>query len=286
MGGKLKHSNADLAAEAQALRSYLALLDPSILSRKIAKYEQLARKIRSRQEIAKDIYDVIRADSGGVGWAKLPCITRTLPGGARLFRIRGIESDADVSEIKHLWQAPSVSVGAGRLNIPREPLIYTSIDSPSTAAYEVRMKPGDQFALIEYESKIDLKYALIGEYPKNDYLSVAERRKLDLILGFLKDIFTQRTHPEESHVYVAPEIVVKSYYDWPVEIAQAWGYGSVAAPSGTGYNVCFRPEVAKAYLQINKASLGTFTLIDEHQVRADIHKVVAPVPNSSKLMTL
>lgn len=282
----MNESSADLAAEAQDLRPYLALLDPAVLSRKIATYEKLARRTRSREQITKDIHDVILADRDGSGWATLPCVTRTLPGGTRLFRIRRIKSDADVTDIKDLWEAPPVSVNAGRLNIPREPLIYTSVDSPSTAAYEVRMEPGERFALIEYESKIDLKYALIGEYQENNYLSGAERRKLDLILGFLKDIFTQRTHPEEGHVYAAPEIVVKNFCDWPPEVSQAWGCGSVAAPGGKGYNLCFRPETAKAYLRVNKASLGTFTLIDEHQVRADIHKVVAPVPGSSKLRKL
>lgn len=269
---------------AQSLKPFLAKLDPLVLRKKIARYEKLSRSIRTRAQINEDIYDVLLAkESNGAGSATFPANPRYVPGGTKLYRARIINHADEVDDTSHLWQAPPVYVSAGRLNIPREPLIYTSVNNPSTAAFEVRMKPGNTFAMITYVTKLNVSFAPIGEIPSNKYLTMAETRKLEVLYRFMEDIFTQRTGPNEEHIYIAPELLVKNFFDWPLEFSQAWGYRSIAEPGGDGFNLCFRPEIAKSYLRIENVLIGKCNEINSQGVGFDSLKVMACVPGTTEL---
>lgn len=269
---------------AESLRAYLTRIDPNLLKRKISRYEKLSRTVRTREQIAQDIYDVLlAADANGVSSLAFPVTTRRMPIGTKLYRARLLNHEDEVTQISHLWEAPPVYVSAGRLNIPREPLIYTAVHNQTTAAYEVRMKPGDIFAMIQYETLDDVSFAPIGEYQASKYLTLAETRKLDLIYGFMEDIFTQRRHPNKEHVYVAPEIIVKTFFDWPIEIAQGWGYKSIAEPGGKGFNLCFRPTLAKEYLRVDHVLIGRCEEFVNQMIRFSGLKAMVPIQGSPLL---
>lgn len=284
---KLQDQDLNEYQSAQSLRLYLAKIDPLVLRKKIARYEKLSRSIRTRQQIDEDIYEVLLArESNGAGSASFPASPRYVPGGTKLYRARIIDHADEVDDVSHVWQAPPVYVSAGRLNVPREPLIYTSVNSPSTAAFEVRMQPGKIFAMITYVTKLNVSFAPIGEIPSNKYLTMAETRKLEILYRFMEDIFTQRTGPNEEHIYIAPELLVKNFFDWPVEFSQAWGYRSIADPNGNGFNLCFRPEIAKAYLKIENVLIGKCNEINDKKVTFDTLKVMKCVPGATKLRVI
>ncbi|MHC6176256.1 hypothetical protein [Glutamicibacter sp. X7] len=269
---------------AQSLKPYLATIDPAKLKSKIARYERLARQPRTREQIDRDIYEVLLSrHENGTASAAFPANTRRFERGTKLYRARILNHVDDVSQLSDVWEAPEPYVRAGRLNIPREPLIYTSVHNPSTAAFEVRMKPGDIYAMIEYKMQLDTSFAPIGEYPKNKYLTMAEGRKLDMLHGFMEDIFTQRADPNDEHIYIAPELLVKNFFDWPLEMSQAWGYRSLAEPGGNGYNLCFRPEVAKKHLEVDHVVIGVCEKFTDEGIHFSSLKFLQPVVGSSKL---
>lgn len=271
-------------SKTQGVKGYLACIDPAVLRRKILRYEKLSRMVRTRREINRDINEVIlHRDSDGNGFAAIPTNTKIVAGGTKIFRARLIDHEDQISLLSDIWQAPPMFVSAGRLNVPREPLIYTSQESPATAAFEVRMKPGDVFAMIQYSTKLNVSYAPVGEVPMNLDFTMNEVRKLKMIYGFMEDIFTQRASPNKEHVYIAPELIVKNFFDWPIEISQAWGYRSVADPGGHGFNLCFRPEVAKAYLHFEEVTIGRCKQIDEGGVRFDTLKVMKQIQGTDAL---
>lgn len=266
------------------IRPYLASVDTGVLRNKIKKYEKLAQRTRTRQQIVNDIFDVLMpVRSAGL---RLPSNRTGKPAGTKFYRARIIDSANMITHETHLWEAPAPVVPAGRLNLPHDPLIYTAISEPATAAYEVRMSPGDLFAMIEYESMYDILFARIENVRTDAPFKITEQKKLDMIFGFLQDVFTQRTHPNASHVYAAPEIVAKYFFDFPPSASQGWGYPSIADPSGFGYNLCFRPEVAKEYLRVNHVAIGRCTEISSEGFHFEYDRVLGLSQGSTELSVL
>jgi len=101
--------------------------------------------------------------------------------------------------------------------------------------------------------------------------------------SFMEDIFTQRTHPEPNQVYVGPEIIVKHFFDWPQEITHAWGYRSLIVPERAGYNVCFRPAIARKKLVIDHVLIGKFTKIESGELAFEKLRVLKPTSDNREL---
>lgn len=266
------------------LRTYLGRLDPSVLRQKIRAYELRSTKVMTREQIRTDIYNVVMPP--GNHPATFPCQIRRFDAGGRFFRARWLRNTDEFSKMGDAWEAPIDRVGAGRLNAQFEPLIYTAVENPVTAFLEARIEIGDSFAMIEYCSQTQVDVARIESAIEMPGLSIKESKKLQMVMKFLEDAFTQYAGPDESHKYMAPEIIVKDFFDWPLEMMQGWGYPSIANSAGGGYNVCFRPEQAHSILSVREVLIGTCTSIGSTGILFDAKKILRPTSNQSEFVAV
>lgn len=262
------------------MREYLSLIDTTVLKRKIRAYELRAKKKRRRKQIRKDLYDVLTPPNSNS--FVLPCNTGSYPGGTRFFRCRVLTSVDQFSVMADAWEAPPIFAAPGRLNMEYEPLVYTAVGSEITAIYEARVKVGDIFSMTEYVAPLPVSVARIEALSLTPGLKDKEVRKLSMISQFLADAFTQKAGPEESHIYMAPEIIVKEFFDWPPHMTQGWGYPSLANPLG-GYNACFRPDQARKSLNVLEVVISTCTRIEGEEVGFDRNRILRPIQGTSTL---
>lgn len=127
----------------------------------------------------------------------------------------------------------------------------------------------------------------IGDEFLPDGLSLKARNKLTTIMKFLEDIFTQRSVPEETHKYIAPELVTKDFWDLPASAFQAWSYTSIADPSGTGWNLCFRPALAKnllAYVKTDIVRIAADPETGDDTFRHEVVRTLVKDPASDALV--
>lgn len=285
--GNSVKSVAEIRFEGQEnskLRTYLSRLDPATLRQKIRAYELRSKQIMTREQICADIYSVVMPQ--GNHPAAFPCLTRRLDSGGKFYRARWLRNTGDFSTMADAWEAPADRVGAGRLNVQYEPLIYTAVENPITAILEARIQVGDSFAMIEYRSQMPIDAARIEGAIEVTGLNINESEKLQLVMKFLEDAFTQHAGPDESHRYMAPEIIVKNFFDWPLEVMQGWGYPSIANSAGGGYNVCFRPEQAHNILRVREVLIGTCTSISDESVGFETSKILQPTPNQAEFFAV
>lgn len=271
--------------ELRIIEEYLAAHDPAALKSKVADYAVKSRKPRSREQIRKEIYIVLKAPGGN--HFVIPQSGHPILADTPLFRARIIDDAADIAEEKDVWHAPSHYVGPGRLNTAGESLLYTAVGVPRTAAFEVRAKAGDLVAMTEYKVTSQFNALRIGDEFLPDGLSLKGRHKLGIIMKFLEDIFTQRSIPEETHKYIAPELVTKDLWDLPASEFQAWSYTSLADPSGTGWNLCFRPALAQnllAYVKTDIVKIVADPADGDDTFKHEVIKTLAKDPASGQLV--
>lgn len=221
--------------------------DPVQLKSRIDKYSKQSKKKGSREQIRRQIYAVLMPPSGDR--FAIPHSGHPIKLGTPLYRARKLSDPSEMKVESDVWNAPPQFVGPGRLNVDGESLLYTAVAQASTAAYEVRAKAGDLVAMSEYRTIQPFSALRIGDEYLPEGLTLKGEKKLRMIMQFMSDIFTQRTAPDTSHKYVAPELITKEFYDLPPGIFKAWSYTSIADPSGYGWNLCFRPAHAKQLIE-------------------------------------
>ncbi len=140
--------------------------------------------------------------------------------------------------ISDCWEPPKEIVKAGRLNRDKEPLLYTSND-PCVAAEELKVKEGELFSLIVYESTDTINMTSIGLPFEHSGLDKNETLKHKMIQDFLKHEFIRDVGKGTEYLYKISEVIIKDYFDLPPVMQDAWCYPSIAKKGGL--NVCFRP---------------------------------------------
>lgn len=208
------------------------------------------------EEMFNAISNAISFDSYKIGMPmcilKPQCIL--FPSGTQFFRIRTIKNEARSIPVKFLskeqdiWNAPEELCTAGRLNKEGESLLYTSVENPDICVEEMNVKDDDWFCLIAYKSVKDIKSTLIGIWKDSEELSKEDNLKMRMITNVLKDLFVRDVGKGTEFLYRVSERIAKDYFDLPRQVQDSWCYPSVAAK--LGYNVCFRPDVAREVLQI------------------------------------
>ena len=140
--------------------------------------------------------------------------------------------------------------------------LYTTPQMPNIAVEEMQIKDGERFCLIVYSSKVDIKVSYIGKWQNDPELNRDENLKMRMIHNLLNDIFSKDVGEGTEYLYRASESIAKSFFDYPQEIQDGWCYPSVA--SKTGYNVCFRPEVARKVLHLIGVQICTVKRMNEN----------------------
>lgn len=264
------------------LEGYLKRVNIDDLKRAIQTYHRNALRYRTRPQIRRALRDVLWVP--GVANVVLPFRYSIAPVGADLYRARIISEPAQIASQEDVWMAPNAYIGAGRLNDAAEPLLYTAVNG-ATALYEVRAKPGDLVALTRFRVTHEFKSMWLAGAIEEPGLSLASQRKLNLITRFIEAVFTQEVHPDESHRYIAPDLLAKEFFNMPTKI-DAWTYRSVADPAdGLGaINTCVRGERAKELLEYVGTHILNIESTDMRQMQPRLGSL-GPSRKTDRLLT-
>lgn len=239
--------------------AYLDATDKKLLKKKIKKYKLSKFSALTREQLSNRIMDVLCTERlDGQRSFMMQANTLDFPAGTVFYRVRWLDPSEDplnpksMLELGAVWMPPSERVQPGRVNRKGEALLYTAT-TPMTALAEARIKDGDLFALISYESKSSCKLNSIGmpQDQKNE-LNVSYRAKVETLEDFLITEFSRDSGSEGEHIYLASDIITKDYFDYPETIG--WCYKSVADPAGV--NICFKGGFAKNYLEAKTIAIG------------------------------
>ncbi|MFJ6028718.1 tetratricopeptide repeat protein [Pseudarthrobacter sp. NPDC092424] len=173
-----------------------------------------------------------------------------IPIGVELYRARIISEPGQIMTQDDIWMAPASYIGAGRLNDVGEPLLYTAANG-ATALYEVKAKPGDIVAVSRFRVAHPFRSMQLSARIDEPDISFLSQRKLALIIRFVEEVFNQKIESDESHRYIAPDLLVKEFLNMPTEL-DGWTYRSVADPRANqpfALNTCIRGERAKTLLR-------------------------------------
>lgn len=241
------------------LLKHLDMINKKLLKKKILKYRSSKLGGLSREQLSEKIMEVLCTEPpDGQSSFMMQANRLNYPTGTILYRVRWIDPTEDplnpnsMTALDSAWMPPAGKVQPGRVNRKGEALLYTAAD-PATALAEARIKDGDMFALISYESKSNCNLNSIGmtDAQKN-YLDASRRAKAETLEEFLISEFSRNSRDGKEHIYLASDIITKDYYDYPETIG--WAYKSVATSDGV--NICFKGETAKQYLEAKTIVIG------------------------------
>jgi hypothetical protein len=241
------------------LLTHLDATDKKLFKKKIKKYRSSKFSGLTREQLSNRIMDVLCTEySNGYQSFAMQANILNIPTETAFYRVRWIDptenplNPKSMLELGSAWMPPSERVQSGRVNRKGEALLYTAT-APATALAEARIKDGDLFALIIYQSKSSCRLNSIGLSQDNkNELNISRRAKIEALEDFLVSEFSRDSGSEREHIYLASDIITKDYYDYPETIG--WSYKSVADP--TGVNICFKGEFAKEYLDAKIIVIG------------------------------
>lgn len=244
-----------------SLKEHLRFVDLHELHDKISAFRRLSFQKLSREQLSKEISDVLCFKTPRGQCAVLTPASSSYPARTRFFRVRKLMSDdtrfplRDMRVEADVWSPPANVVRKGRLNREGESLLYTSPINPKVAVEEMKIPDGENFSLIVYEAVEEIKVACIGITPELPELDRNELLKLRMLNDFLAHEFTRDVGSGTEYLYKISEIIAKDYYDLPQDMQDAWCYPSIAEKPSV--NVCFRPEVARKKLRLLGVQIGT-----------------------------
>lgn len=249
------------------LEGYLERMNLDHLKMAIKHYKQGARKRKKRTQIRSALSKVFSVP--GLANVVMPFRYSQIPEGTNLFRARVISEPGQIGTESDVWMAPPSFIGAGRLNDVGEPLLYTAAN-PVTALHEVRAKPGDLVAVTHFRvvnAFLAINLSASIDEPSFSFLS---QRKLGIMTQFVEDVFTQEIPSDETHRYIAPDLLAKEYFNMPTKL-DGWIYRSVADPRieiFSAVNTCIRGERARnllRYVKTDIVEIASFDLIGPHR---------------------
>lgn len=244
----------DIAGGSSDIHAFLSNIKFEDIEAKREQFRAIDLKRCSNEELFKSIMDIVSFDYAGASLGVTKPSFGAYPADTKLYRIRNLKEEDHFIPLKALskeqdaWNPPSKCVTKlGRLNDIGESLLYTSLD-PNTSVEEMSIKDGERFLLIVYKAKRDVKVAYIGYWEDQPELSREENLKMRMIHNILNDIFTKEVGQGTEYLYRASARIAKDYFDCPPEMQDAWCYLSIA--SKQGFNICFRPEIARGILEL------------------------------------
>ena len=251
--------------------SFLKSIDEIELQRKIRKFRELKFKDLSYADISNAIDEVLLHNGG---FHHVPHIGK-YPKGTKFYWVRLLDDFKVPSDkfnsLTDFWNPPAKYMAAdkyGRLNKPKESLLYTTPLDPFVAIIEMGVDVDLPFALIVYESISEVKVNIIGGQFNHAYFGVTDKKAIlvgEMFCDFLSDAFMRDVGRSKDGSstglefwYQVSECIAKNLYDLPPRVFQdAWAYPSVH--DKLRWNVCFRPDIAKDLLLLHGAIFSTLT---------------------------
>ncbi|MHA7275731.1 RES domain-containing protein [Arthrobacter sp. Hz1] len=223
---------------------YLSNLDISALCQRIRNYKKISDTLVDRPGIRQALFDTLTAP--GFANLMIPYAHVGVPAGIPLFRARKISLLGDVQTVADIWTAPAQHIGAGRVNDAGEPLLYTALD-PLTAGLEIHAKPGDLIAMSLFRSSHRILAIDMTTEARIPGLRKGNRRKLQVIMQFLGELFSQKVPTSDPARYITPDLVAKEFFNPDPTLFHGWWYTSVADSRNivTSKNLSIRGDVAE-----------------------------------------
>ena len=255
---------------------FLNSVDEVELRRRIRRFRNLDFEGMDYSEIAYEIDCVLTSN----GTFMLTPDIYTYPTGVYFYRARPLEDiqipNKKISELRDFWEPPMKEMAKniyGRLNKPKESLLYTAPIDALVAVNEIRTKleKDNYLALIAYQSIEKVKVNVIGGEFYSGKFNILDEKAIrvgEIYNDFFRNEFTHDVGKGTEYLYIISEIIAKQYFDLPPrEMQDAWAYPSIKNKKKC--NVCFRPEIAKDLLELQGA---VFAKYDQQQLHC--YKVI------------
>ncbi|BBE21328.1 hypothetical protein MN0502_02110 [Arthrobacter sp. MN05-02] len=253
---------------------YLSHLSIDELRQKIQDFKKISTSLTDRPTIRQALFDILSAP--GYASVMIPFAHVEVPAGIPLFRARKVGSLDDLQTTDDIWTAPVQFIGAGRVNDVGEPLLYTALD-PLTAGLEIHAEAGDLVALSLFRSRRRILAIDMTTQATISGLRKSSRRKLQTIMQFMNDLFSQEIPSSASGRYITPDLVAKEFFNPDPTLFSGWWYRSVADPREivTAKNLSIRGDVARTlveYKHTQVARVGAGGIGGENQAVAVLVK--------------
>ncbi|MGC5626972.1 hypothetical protein ACPYO6_01820 [Georgenia sp. Z1344] len=167
--------------------------------------------------------------------------------GTTFWRVRRMELQdiRDSLSANDLWMPPRKFAAAGRMNRHGEPLLYTTMGSPSGSFAEARVAEGDPFLLIRYEISNTVELKRVGVSNHDPELPRTYQMFEREVSAFLNDVMSIREDRFGPGVYAITADLLEALFS--LELQQAgWVYNSTLIPNAR--NAAFTPVFAQATL--------------------------------------
>lgn len=145
------------------------------------------------------------------------------------------------------WTPPEFIKNYGRLNRPKESVLYLS-NELTNSIYETRCKDGECFFVMVYESKRQMRISQLHTVSYMEELTELENAKRILMHNFLIHEFTKIVPGGRENEYMSSLIIYEEFFK-KYEI-DAFIYPSISSLRKTGFNIAFPVEKAKENLSL------------------------------------
>ena len=271
-----------------AIQSVLRHADINKLKERIHIFQNMDIQSLSDKELEANIDEVLSVKlDGGITISTIFSEYSLFGIGERFYRVRKlINTNMPNGELKNVsayWNPPPKYVKHyGRLNKPRESLLYTAFN-PYTAICETNLKPGDSFVLCIYEAIKPLRFSWIGGKTDYDFNGIKNKKAIEFLetmKQFLVDEFTRIIPEGQESLYRITETIAKTYYASSDD--NGWRYPSIKNTFED--NICFLSERVMYNVKLVGAIIATFNESNEkdpHEMKMSVEYVVVG-PNMDK----
>lgn len=198
----------------------------------------------AEDEIYEELKNIIMFDFHGVKISAFKSESRNYQEDGIFFRARKLKAEDTTLNHSDFWEAPKHLIGYGRLNKPKDQLLYVSPNEPYTPIKEAGIKEGNRFLLIGYKVTKPINVFGIGFGGTfNGGFSDLSERKLDLITNFIDRNFLQNS----ESAYLISSVIARDICEFNYD---GWAYPSVANKKGE--NLCLKLS-SKSNLEIHSA---------------------------------
>lgn len=255
-------------------------VDTNELKRRISIFQNIDIQRLSDKELEDKIDEVLSIEiDGGIKIHSSLSEYSLFDVGTRFYRVRKLINtdmpNRDLKKVSSYWNPPQKYVNKyGRLNKPRESLLYTALN-PCTAIRETNLMSGNPFVLCVYEAIKPLRFSWIGgiaDYDLNRIKNKKTIESLELMRKFLVDEFTRVIPDGQESLYRITEIIAKKYYTFPDDAG--WRYPSIK--NNYEDNICFHSERVMYNVKLVGALIAT---LDEPSEKRMFVEYVVVGPN-------
>ncbi|MBB1368986.1 hypothetical protein H5154_21845 [Pseudoalteromonas sp. SR44-5] len=221
------------------------------LKAKLTELENVLPKL-PEEEVYDELKKILVVDINGIELSCFKGESRTYKKGGIFYRARDLDPKTEALKLTDFWEPPQDKIKYGRLNQPKQQLLYISPGEIMTPMKEAGIKENNFGLMVRYEAiepinvmGIGFSDDLLGNFPEDT------NNKINLITNFLKTMFLQNN----SLSYLISSVIAQKIYDF--DNFDGWVYPSVA--NQNGHNLCLKLP-AKSKLKIHSAFI--FELIN------------------------